>query len=91
MCNNRGIILLCVVMLVIGIMVGVNIPYIFPSDYKSDEEIYQEMLVEFERYMKIGGIWEKQVNDVPVHLNNHKDRVMFEIDNFRRIACNGTH
>ena len=88
--DNKSWIIMCIFVGFVCFMVGINWYELFPPNYKSNEEIYDEMIPEFEYYMQRGGMWDKKVSDIPVHVSNHKERVYFEIEKFRRIACNGT-
>ena len=89
--ENKGWLLACVIIGFACFFIGINWHYFFPGEKLDNEDIYNLMMEEWEKSMKNLGMWNKSVSDVPVHVNNHKTRVMFEIDNFiGRVICDGT-
>ena len=86
--NHHAI--LCVFIAFVFFLAGFHWYEVFPKESMSNEEVYLKLLEEYEFYMKAGGMWDKKVSDVPVHMSNHKSRVMFKIETFRKVLCNAT-
>lgn len=78
----------------VGIIFGVALVQMYGAFFgngsMSDEEVYDFIIDEMEFFVKVSGLENKTLVELPVHLNNHKPRIIRKIDGIRPRICNGS-